>query len=277
MNQNERETEYTGLIRKIRRRRKWVIALTLIAVFAVIAFGFPAQLEIMGETILDSKGWHPALIILLILLILFVEFIVYAAVSIPAAIALDQECDPEKHLVLNTALTKPNQLDPLLAADYLYLGKYPEALMYAERMAASKNETTSLSGLFCKARCEFLLGNDESFRQTSEEFRERLSGNAKRKPKTQATLLKMEQVLELLRAISDNDTEKIKDLRTSIQCWDKSKATEGFVHYLKGLAAYKTGDRKQAIYRFMTVTENYPKIIFAKYSEEYLSGIEIPT
>ena len=274
MNQDKQDLEYTNLIRKIRRRRKWVIAFTLIAIFAVAAFGFPAQLEILGETILDSKGLHPVLIILLILLFLFVELIVYAMVSMPVTTALVQECDPEKHLVLNTTLTKPSQLDPLLATDYLYLGKYPEALMYAERMAASKNETASLSGLFCKARCEFLLGNDESFRQVSEEFRERLSGNAKRKPKTQAALLKMEQVLELLRAISDNDTEKIKGLRTSIQCWDKSKATEGFVHYLKGLAAYKTGDKKQAVYRFMTVTENSPKIIFAKYSEEYLSRIE---
>ena len=56
-------------------------------------------------------------------------------------------------------------------------------------------------------------------------------------------------------ALSDEDTEKISAYR-NIEAWNNSKANEGFLNYLKGLAAYIMEEKEEAIYRFMWVKEN---------------------
>ncbi len=265
------ESKYNELIRKIQRKRKWVIALTIVSVLLVLLFTTPTQLEIMGEKIIDYKGLHPVCIVLLVLVCFFIELIAYAIVSLPLNTSMDQECDPEKHLVLNTHLNKQKNIDHIYSVDYLYLGKYEESIKYSEKMIQNSNEQMVLIGLFNQARCEFFWGNYESFKQTAGQYALRLSNSQKIKPKVKLAYQKINNILNLMSAISENDVEKINALRSTIEVWNTSKATEGFVNYIRGIAAHKADDKEEAIYRFKLVKENCSKTVLAGLSEEYLS------
>ena len=265
------ESKYSNLIAKIQKKRKWVIRLTIVSVLLVLLFTTPTQIEIMGEAIVDYKGLPPVLIVVLVLLCFFVGLIAYAVVSLPLNTSMDQECDPEKQLVLNKHLNMQKNIDHIYAVDYLYLGNYQEALKYAEKMIQSPNEQMILAGLFNLARCVFFLGNYDSFRQTVAQYESKLSGCQKLKLKPKIAYQKINNILNLMCAISDNDVEEINELRNNVEIWNTSKATEGFVNYIRGVAAYKVDDKEEAIYRFKLVKENCSKTVLFGLSEEYLS------
>ncbi len=265
------ESKYSDLIAKIQRKRNRIIVLTIVAVLLVLLFTTPIQLEIMEETIIDYKGLHPVLIVILVLLCFFVEIVAYAMVSLPLNTSMDQECDPEKHLVLNMHLNKQKNIDHIYAVDYLYLGNYEESIKYAEKMVQSPKEQMALVGLFHQARCEFLLGNYDSFRQIAAQYESKFLSSQKIKPKIKIVYQKINNILNLMCAISDNDAEKINEIRNNVEIWNTSKATEGFVNYIRGIAAYKADDKEEAIYRFKLVKENCSKTVLGGLSEEYLS------
>lgn len=265
------ESKYSDLIAIIQKRRKWVIGLTIAAVLLVLLLTSPMQLEIMGESIIDYKGLHPVFIVLLVLLCFFVESIVYAMVSFPLYASMDQECDPEKHLVLNTHLNKQKNKDHIYAVDHWYLGNYQEALKYAEKMTKSSNEQMVLCGLFNKARCEFSLDNYDAFRFTVAEYESKLVNSQKLKPKVKIVYQKINTILHLMLAIAEDNTDKINALRNTVENWSTSKATEGFVNYIKGISAYKENDKEEAVYRFKLVKENCSKTVIATLSDEYLA------
>ncbi len=265
------ETKYGDLIAKIKKKRNWIIALTIVAVLLILLFGFPMHIEVLGVAIVSYEGLPTAVTVLLILLCCAVEIVAYAAVSLPLYTSMDQECDPEKHFILNMHLNKPKYLDSIYSTDYLYLGAYEESKKYAQIMIQKPNVHMVLVGLFNYARCEFFLGNYDSFRQTATQYEGVLSGSEKLKPKTKVVYEKMHKVLDLMSAIAGEDREKIKELKESVAPWNNSKATEGFLHYLRGLSAYKLDEREEAVYRFKTVEENCSKTVFARLSKHYLS------
>ena len=268
------DSKYSDLIVKIQKKRKFIIGLSIVAVLLVLLFTTPTQLKIMGETIVDYKGLHPVLIVLLVLICFFVELIAYAVVSLPLNTSMDQECDPEKQLILNMNLNKQKNVDHIYAVDYLYLGNYQEALKYAGKMIQSSNEQMILAGSFNQARCEFFLGNFDSFHQTVAQYESKLSGCQKLKPKTKIAYQKINNILSLMLAIADNNAEKINEFRSNVEIWNTSKATEGFVNYIRGVAACKVGDKEEAIYRFKLVKENCSKTVLSGLSEEYLSFLK---
>lgn len=268
------EEKYSAVIKKIQRRRKWVMALTLIATLSILIFCTPVHFEVMEETVIESKGLHPVLLVLLILLCFWIEIIAYALVSTPLTTSMDRECDPEKQLVLNMLLNKQKNKDSIYACDYFYLGVYAKAIEYAENMIKNPKEQYILVGLYQKARCEFFLGDYEAFRQTALLFESKLLGAKKIKPKLMAAYEKMNMTLHVMGAISEDNVEIIQKTRNLIEPWNMSKATEGFVYYLKGLCAYKLDDKEEAIYRFKFVADNCFKTVLATLSNEYLSSLK---
>ena len=98
------QTKYNTLIKKIRRNRRLVILFTLIAIIATVILASPMEWIAGDEVILARKGLPTVVIVLLVLFWLIVELFAYAAVSLPLTASLDEECDPEKHLILNAAL-----------------------------------------------------------------------------------------------------------------------------------------------------------------------------
>lgn len=265
------ESKYEALITNIRNKRTYVILLTVLAVLLVLLFTTPASLEIMGKVIIDYDGLPPVVTIILILLCLFVEGIAYGFVSLPLSTSLDEECDPEKQLVLNKYLNKQKSIDHIYVVDHFYLGHYTEAIKLAEKMIKSPNEQMALVGLFNQARCEFFLGDYDSLHQTVAQYESKLSNCQSLKPKAKVIYQKINRILSLLCAVSNNDIEKTNDLRGKIENWNASKATEGFVNYIKGLSAYKAEDKEEAIYRFKSVMETCSKTVLGELSENYLS------
>ncbi len=82
----------------------------------------------------------------------------------------------------------------------------------------------------------------------------------------------MQNVLELLVAVSDQDEQKIIDLK-DITPWNNAKPTEGFVSYVKGLAAMTVNDKEEAIYRFKSTSEICKKTVLVELSNENLSKL----
>lgn len=273
MNQIIQSNEYDALIKKIQRKRTWVIVLTVIAVVITITACSPGTIVVLDKTIVDYKGINPIVTALLLLLILFFEIIAYALVSMPLTASMDMECDPQKHLILNTVLNKQKKKDYIYAVDYFYMGNFEEALNYANKMVADNKQETVITGLFNKARCEFFLGDFESLKATVKQYENVLNNFKKGNKKTKDAGNKILKTMNLLVAISEEDKQGMSNFG-NIEAWNNSKATQGYINYLKGMVAYMLEDKKEAIYRFMYVKENYEKTVFSKKSQEYLLKID---
>lgn len=271
MNSTTQVNDYRDLIKKIKRKRASVIVLTIIAMVALMLFASPTKLEFLGETVLDYKGLPLAVTLLLVLLCLFLGTIAYAFASLPLTASMDLECDPQKYLILNSQLNKQKNINHVYAAGYLYMGDYRSALEYAQRMVASPKGAIKLVGLFQKSRCEFLLGNGQALRQTAAEYAGVLSADQKLKGKGLVAYQKIYNEILFMCAIADEDLEKIKELRSYDMIWNQSKAAEGFVNYLKGVAAYLAGEKEEAVYRLKAVKENCSKTVFASLAEKHLA------
>ncbi len=273
MNQIIKPNEYDALIKKIQRKRKTVIVLTIIAVLITITACSPIYIGFLDKTIIDYKGINPVITVLLVLVLFFCELIAYAFVSTPLTTSMDIECDPEKHLTLNTVLNKQKNKDHIYAVDFIYMGNFEAALDYANKMIASNKPQMMVIGLFNKARCEFFLGDFDSLKATVKQYESALNNMKKLNEKAKAVYDKSQKTLNLLIAIADKDKEKIGVFR-DIEVWNNSKATQGYIHYLKGVAACIMEDKEEAIYRFMSVKENCGKTVLAKFAEQYLSNLK---
>lgn len=273
MNQITKSNEYDTLIKKIQRKRSVVITLTIIAVLMTFFACSPAYLSILGKTVIDYKGINPVITVLLVLVLFLCGVVANAVVSMPMITSMDIECDPEKHITLNTVLNDQNNKDHIYAVDFFYMGKFEAALNYANKMVASNKSTMKMIGLFNKARCEYFLGDFDSLKLTVKQYETALYNMKKMNQKSKDEYKKIQKTMNLLIAIADDDKEKI-DLFRDIEVWNNSKAAQGYIHYLKGVAAYITKDNLEAIYRFMSVKENCEKTVLAKLAEQYLSNLK---
>ncbi len=273
MNYNLQNPIYEPIINKIKRRKKLVVILGTIAILAVLFLTTPSKIVILNEPIIDYKGLPTIVTVLLFLLCSFVAIIANAIVSLPLNTSMDQECDPEKHLVLNIALSKQNNLDPVYVLDYFYLGEYQKSLEYAQKIICSPKNTHKLVGLFNKARCEFMLGKYDELKQTEKEYYSLLSSSAKLKGNALSTFQKIHKIILFMIAISDNDCARLKELYTNIEIWNRSKITEGLINYLKGVASNILGDKEETVYRLKSVQETCSKTILAILAEESLSTL----
>ena len=265
MNQVIQSNEYDDLIKKIQHKRKVVIVLTIIAVLITITACSPIYIGFLNKTIIDYKGINPIFTVLLVLLIFFFEIIAYALVST----SMDLECNPQKHLTLNVVLNKQKNIDHIYATDFIYIGNFEAALNYANKMIASNKPAMMITGLFNKARCEFFLGDFDSLKATVKQYESALNNMKKLNQKAKDAYNKILKTMNLLVAISEENKEAISNF-SGIEVWNNSKATQGYINYLKGIAAYMAEDKKEAIYRFMSVKENCEKTVFAEKSQQYL-------
>lgn len=272
MNEIIKSNKYDALIRSIKRKRIAVIVITLIVFFITITVCSPIQIEVLGEMIVDYTGINPIITVFLVLIIFFFELIAYALVSAPLNASLVVECNPEKHLILNYVLNKQRNKEYIYAADLMYMGKYEFALDYANKMINSKRPLIVLAGLFNKARCEFFINDVDSLKNTVKQYETMLNNMGKLNEKSKSQYIKIQKIMNLLVALLDKDNQRILEYR-NIEVWNNSKATQGYVSYLKGVAAYNLGDLNEAIYRLMDVKENYEKTVFAQLAEQYLSNL----
>lgn len=272
MIQFPKTNEYDSLIEKIESRRKGVLALTVIAILITIIANAPVYIGLPNKTIVDYEGGSPVVTVLLILLILFIGLIAYASVSTSLTTSMDIECNPQKYLTLNQALNNQKHKEPIYATAFTYLGDFEGALYFSNQMIAATKPTVIATGLFNKARCEFFLGNFVSLKETVAQYENTLRNMEKINQKTKDSFGKIQKILNLLVAISEEDKKSISELR-NVEPWNNSKATQGFINYLKGVSAYILGDKEDAIYLLRTVKENCEKTVFSQLAEQYLSDL----
>ncbi len=272
MNQIFQSSKYDALIKKIQRKRKVVIVLTIIAVLITITVCSPMYISFLDKTVMQYEGINPSITVFLVLLILFFELIAYVFVSTPLTTSMDIECDPQKHLILNTVLNKQKNKDAIYAVDFFYMGDFDTALYHANKMVAGNKPVMMIIGFFNKARCEFFLGDFDSLKVTVEQYENALCKIKRINQRSRDAYKKIQKTMYLLIAIAENDEEKISAF-CNVEVWNNSKATQGYINYLKGIAAYNLNDKKEAIYRLMHVKENCEKTVFAQLAEQYLSNL----
>ncbi len=260
--------KYDALIKKIKTKR---IAINILFIFIALIALFlcsPNELVVLDEVILSYDGVNPVATVFIVLFILFCYIIAMAFALSPMTASMITECEPEKHLALNSALNKAKNLDDILTMDYFYLGDFKTALSYSYLQCQKKKSATVCTGLFNKARCQFFIKDFELLKATTEQFKNEIT-TAKANKKLNGIYKKMLNVLNLMVAIAENNKKKITELK-EIESWNNCKPTQGFINYLKGLAAYTTDDNQEAIYRFKSAKETLEKTVFFQLSEEYL-------
>ncbi len=231
----------------------------------------PVKLTFLNEVLIDRKGNFVAMI-LIILLIILAAIIAYAMSINPMTASMITECDPEKHLVLNMTLNKSKNKDDIFAMDHFYLGNFKVSLDFANKMISDKKPLISCTGLFSKSRCEFFLGDFEALKSTTEQYRQAVSG-LKVSEKRMESFLKMQNSLDLLVAIAYSDKAKAAEL-INIEPWNNFKSTQGFVFYIRGLAAVIMDDKEEAIYRFKHSQELCEKTVLFELARKQLLDIQ---
>ena len=258
--------KYEALIRKIKVKKRIVLALMILAAILILIFGTPLYINI-GDVFVDRQGLPFGVVILLALLAAVFSIIANSFIIYPVVSAMDVECDPEKHLVLNSALNRQKSMDHIFTVDYFYLGDFSASLGCAERMTTSANP--EMVGLFNLARCHFFMGNLEALCFAADSYEKLLVKGKSAKPHH----LKLWSSISLMVAIAQKDMSAMENLKR-IEPWNNSKATEGFVNYLMGVAAYELGETQDAIYRFGAVKEFCSKTILSELSQEYLNKLK---
>ncbi|MBO5938552.1 MAG: hypothetical protein J6Q82_03525 [Clostridia bacterium] len=274
MNLQPQEQKYADLIKKLRRRRLLVTTLTVIAILAIFIFAAPASVtsDVNGVTqTIEKEGLPFGVRLLLVFLCFLLECVIIAVIMAPLRSALDQECDPEKQLILNAHLNK-NKLNAnsIYASDYFYLGDYEKALLYTYKMIESGKRTYVISGLFQKARCAFALENKVMLYEAVTQYEQKVSQQKRISEKQRLFYQKSITVLQMLCALADNDREKISELRTGLAPWANSKATEAYIEYLKARASLALEDTEDASFRFRLIKDRYPKLALARLCDEEL-------
>lgn len=261
-------TEFNDVIKKIRIKRR-IIGILITLSFIGIIFSFPMYLEILGDVIINHSG-APTLIVVFLIVIL-ICLIAYVFISVPIHNTLLNECNARKYIVMLTALEKEKSIYSMLATGYFYLGDFDTGVYYCNKTIESKSQYAKLTGLFGRARCEYFAGKYENFQQNVLEFNNLLSASRLNK-KQQAIIIRYQCVINLFSAILNKDNLKIKEFASNLQPWEDTKIVVSFINYLKGLAAYELGDKKECNYRFMAVCDVASKTVLGALSKKYLSN-----
>ncbi len=273
MKQENISEDYNVLIKKIKRKKRIVKIITVIAFFAVLFLTAPGgEVKVNDKVVAASAFETPVVCILLLIVIFICSTFMTAMVISPLNTSMDIECDPVKHMTLNIALGNKKAIDSIYAVDYFYLGKFNIALEHAVKMTESKNSAYGSIGFFNKARCEFFIGDTNALRNSVAQYKTATADIKNKKAKAECD--KIQTVLDFMTALADKDIDKIKILYNNVDVWNTSQATLGFVNYLKGLAAYYMGENKDCVYYLMCVKNNCEKTVFASLAEEILLKTE---
>ncbi len=263
-------TEYNDIIKRIKIKRT-IARILIFITAALLILSFPIQLKFNGEIIFDYKGFQsPALFFIIVAFV--AELIAHIIICLPIYNSLFEECNAQKNVIMLNALDSEKRACHLFYTAYFYLGDFDTSIYYSNKAIENKTQSNKLAGLFNKARCEFFSDRIEDFKRTVSEF-DSLFANAKFSKRQTAIISKYQNVINLLSAILNKDNEKIKEFTIKLQPWEDTKIVNSFINYLKGVASYELGDKKESTYRFMAVCDVASKTVLGELSEKYLSEI----
>lgn len=247
-------TEFNGLIKKIKTKR----VISLVAVVACI-FGIAFFIEEVVLVVLFVVG-------------AFASLFAYLIVGTPTYNALYNECDARKHLIMLNGVEKGKGTYPLLATAYFYIGDFDTSIHYAKRVYQNKSKNSKLTALYWIALNQFFLGKTEEFKQTALDLQV-MTKNSKLSERQRKGILKCHSVINLLLAITNKDSEKIKEFVNRLDVLESTKITVAFDSYMKGIAAYELNEKLESTHRFMSVCDIASKTVLGILAKEYLDKL----
>lgn len=270
----EKTGNYNKIISRIKHIRAAIVTLATVLLILLLVLSIPLYIENDEGIMLSYPGIPIAVSSSVAVIVLAGAIVLYSLSSIRLKTSLSIECDPQKYLEMHLAIDNAKKIDTNCMDGYFYLGDFEKALECSSRVVDSNKEITLLTGLFNKARAEYFLNDIDSFNNTLKRYKAVLHNTANIVDKSSFIYSRMEDALEMMRALSENDQAYISQNYKSLKDWNNSKADEGFVNYIKGCAACAAGDTDEAIYRLMSVKDKCEKTVLYAFAQEQFNVLK---
>lgn len=191
------------------------------------------------------------------------------------AMAIDG--DPIKWLTISSVIKNPvffrYQYEDICMSVAFWLGKYDEASRWADVLIASNKAVSVANGYCTKARAAFFLGDYFTMRECIYNYRTTVQRYQSKNGIARFSSF-YNGFLNLMEAIAADDKEKIcaygKVLTSS-----KTGATtiSSYIEYMKGLAAYLSGNYSDAARWFKLACESKDETVYPSMAKEYLDKL----
>lgn len=276
-----RQAEFAAIIHKLKRRRILTYILTAIAILGWLVLAFPSEINLLDQVYTISEGWSPLITVLTGLAILLGGLLAYGYTILPIDRALDEECDPEKCLALYTALGS-KKIDPhgqaVLFNCFFYMGRYAEAMPYAQQLTQNKKPIYRAAGHFFCAQLGYFTGDAALLREAALRYRADLAAVEKMNVKNRALFDCRTAMIDIMVGLCDGNHQAVAEALPGMKPWSPVPAVTIIIDTLKGIAALPRpdggGDRDEAVYRFMTVKEKGGRTCFVAMAAWYLEQLK---
>lgn len=276
-----RQAEFDAIIKKLKRRRVLTYVLTAIAIVGWLFLAFPSEITLMDQVYTISEGWSPSVTVLTGLAILLGGLLSYGYTLTPIVKAIDEECDPEKCLALFTALGSKRADDPnrlaTLCSIFFYMGRYNEALPFAQQLAMHKKPQFRAAGDFFCALLGYFMGDIALLKNAALRYRANLAAVEKMNAKDQALFDARTAMIEVMEGLCDGNHQAVAETLPRMKPWSPVPAVTILIDTLKGIAALPRpdgGDRDEAVHRFMTVREKGGRTCLVGMADWYLAQLK---
>lgn len=259
------------LICSMKRKRRLVL---LFCIIFALALYFLLASFISGS---PSAGTNILLIFSASLPSIILELILLTKIMLPATTSFTIECDPEKFLLINQEI-KRTAHPPHVASTlgHFFLGDFDAAQESASNTfhaASASYKPYKLTALFYKASCEYMQGMYSRADHTIRNFNDLFSHSS---DKLQRQYTNTHLSLLLLQAIMQLDIEKINQYRTAERQPTSaiSKPAEGWLSYLRGVAAFHVQDYEHSFQYFSSLMQGYEKTFLPQAAAEYIEKLK---
>ena len=217
-----------------------------------------------------------------VLVLMFIVFMAaYGYTILPIDRALDEECDPEKCLALYAALGS-KKLDPhgqaVLFNCFFYMGRYAEAMPYAQQLTQNKKPIYRAAGHFFCAQLGYFMGDAALLREAALRYRADLAAVEKLNAKNRALFDCRTAMIDIMVGLCDGNHQAVAEALPGMKPWSPVPAVTIIIDTLKGISALPRpdggGDRDEAVYRFMTVKEKGGRTCFVAMAAWYLEQLK---
>ena len=268
--------EINKLVRKTKRRRRFLIFLFVFSVAASILFLGKIEVSVMdGQSIRYYGAGLPGYAVALIVFAECVLFFFVGAFEMAKVESiLLNDCDPETYFAVRTSmnrkLTTPADIAAASATAAFAGGDFVSCINYAMPLANDKKAEYRFASAVDIFIASFSLGDRQNMTVAFERAKAEFAGLSS-KQKSYAVAMNR---LEMLYHLSGGNIEAALKIADVLIPSDRTNYTVAFDSFYKGLV-YRAADEKlKAIHCFMTASEKSGKMFIKAESDRYLKEYE---
>ena len=269
-------SEFNNLIKKTKRRRRFLIFLFILTLAVSILFLGDIEVTRMpsSQTVHYGAGLPGFAIFLIVAAECIVFFFIGAFDMARVENILLNECDPEKYFAVRTSmnrkLTTASDIAASSAKAALAGGDFVACVNYAVPLANDKKAEYRFASAVDIFKASFFLGDRQNmmiaFDKAKVEFGKISSGQ-----KAYTVVLSQ---MEMLSYLSGGNLEAALRIADSLQPSDASNYVVAFDSFYKGLVYRAANETIKAIHCFMTASEKGGKMFIKAESEKYIQEYE---